>query len=433
MMNIEPGELMKKDMPKVPKLRFPEFDGEWESKILQHTGMVITGSTPPTSNSEYYGGKKLFVSPVDIQGNRYVISTKTTLTESGFKKGRLIKKGSIFFVCIGSTIGKVGQAGEDCITNQQINSVIVNNNHDENFIYSLLEKKSSKIKRLAGEQAVPIVNKSTFEKFRIATPSLLEQQKIASFFSAVDKKIQQLSRKKELLGQYKKGVMQKIFSQEIRFGFDSAQPPESPTSDTIPVSERSRRYRDWQEKRLNELLYESKVRNYDLKFDKKDVLSVSGEHGIVNQIEFQGRSFAGESVANYHVVETGDVVYTKSPLKANPYGIIKVNKGPAGIVSTLYAVYKCKETALGEYLDYYFQLDDHVNGYLRPLVHKGAKNDMKISNSRVLIDPIWIPGRAEQDRAVEFFKSLDKKIKMIQTQLTQTQTYKKGLLQQMFV
>ena len=88
---------------------------------------------------------------------------------------------------------------------------------------------------------------------------------------------------------------------------------------------------------LNTVLKESKARNDDLAFGKEDVLSVSGEQGIVNQMQLLGRSYAGESVAPYHVVETGDVVYTKSPLKENPYGIIKQNRGKPGIVSTLYA------------------------------------------------------------------------------------------------
>jgi type I restriction enzyme S subunit len=94
---------------------------------------------------------------------------------------------------------------------------------------------------------------------------------------------------------------------------------------------------DWQHTKLSELLSEAKKRNEDLKYGKDEVLSVSGELGIVNQIEHLGRSYAGASVHNYHVVETGDIVYTKSPLKANPFGIIKLNKGKAGIVSTLYA------------------------------------------------------------------------------------------------
>ena len=92
-------------------------------------------------------------------------------------------------------------------------------------------------------------------------------------------------------------------------------------------------------------------------FGKEDVLSVSGEYGVINQIAFQGRSFAGESVADYHVVETDDIVYTKSPLKANPYGIIKVNKGIPGIVSTLYAVYHPLNTIAPRFVDLYFAND----------------------------------------------------------------------------
>ena len=99
----------------------------------------------------------------------------------------------------------------------------------------------------------------------------------------------------------------------------------------------------WELRKLGDYLEVSKEKNRDEIYGKEDVLSVSGDYGIVNQMEFQGRSFAGDSVANYGVVETGDVVYTKSPLKSNPYGIIKANKGKSGIVSTLYAVYKPKE------------------------------------------------------------------------------------------
>ena len=94
---------------------------------------------------------------------------------------------------------------------------------------------------------------------------------------------------------------------------------------------------------MNEFLSVSNLKNAENKYNKKDVLSVSGDYGIVNQIDFQGRSFAGASVSNYGVVEKGDIVYTKSPLKLNPYGIIKTNRLNNGIVSTLYAIYKTKE------------------------------------------------------------------------------------------
>ncbi|AND65181.1 hypothetical protein AX766_12700 [Flavobacterium covae] len=189
----------------------------------------------------------------------------------------------------------------------------------------------------------------------------------------------------------------------------------------------------WNNTKLSELLKEAKKRNTDLKYSKDEVLSVSGEMGIVNQIEHLGRSYAGASVHNYHVVEVGDIVYTKSPLKANPYGIIKQNKKKAGIVSTLYAVYNVKEeNAHGEFIEHYFSLDENTNRYLRPLVKKGAKNDMKISNAYVLHDKIFVPSVAEQKKITLFLNTLDKKIEQLKQKKKLLEDYKKGIMQKIF-
>lgn len=149
-------------------------------------------------------------------------------------------------------------------------------------------------------------------------------------------------------------------------------------------------------------------------YNKDDVLSVSGDYGIVNQIEFQGRSFSGASVANYGVVENGDVVYTKSPLKSNPYGIIKTNKGKTGIVSTLYAVYKPLENTNSEFVQIYFEQNARMNNYMRPLVNKGAKNDMKVSNENALKGNVIFPKKDEQIKILEYFSSLDNLITLHQ-------------------
>ena len=189
----------------------------------------------------------------------------------------------------------------------------------------------------------------------------------------------------------------------------------------------------WEYVRMNELLSESKKRNEDLKYDKDEVLSVSGELGIVNQIEHLGRSYAGVSVHQYHVVETGDIVYTKSPLKANPFGIIKLNKGKPGIVSTLYAVYKVNtERAFGAFINYYFSLDANTNRYLRPLVKKGAKNDMKINNAYVLHDRVFIPTIQEQIRVAAFLNSVDLKLTQLKNKKSMLEQYKKGVMQKIF-
>ena len=163
---------------------------------------------------------------------------------------------------------------------------------------------------------------------------------------------------------------------------------------------------------LNTVLKENKARNDDLTFGKEDVLSVSGEQGVVNQMQLLGRSYAGESVAPYHVVETGDVVYTKSPLKENPYGIIKQNRGKAGIVSTLYAVYHCDNPITGQYLENYFSIDSFLNNYLKPLVKRGAKNDMKVNNEDVLLGRIPLPSIDEQQKINEVIAHFDRLIEL---------------------
>ena len=176
----------------------------------------------------------------------------------------------------------------------------------------------------------------------------------------------------------------------------------------------------------------SSEKNRDNRFTKDDVLSVSGEYGIVNQIEFQGRSFAGASVSNYGVVENGDVVYTKSPLKSNPYGIIKTNKGIPGIVSTLYAVYKPKEITDSKFVQIYFELDSRMNSYMHPLVNKGAKNDMKVSAENALKGMVSFPKKDEQEMISLYFSNLDHLITLHQRKCEQTKKLKKYMLQKMF-
>lgn len=189
---------------------------------------------------------------------------------------------------------------------------------------------------------------------------------------------------------------------------------------------------EWQVKKLNELMFEPKKRNRNLELGPADVLSVSGEHGCVNQIEFMGRSYAGVSVKDYHVVEHGDIVYTKSPLKKNPFGIIKENKGKRGIVSTLYAVYRPFADCSGSYLDHFFSGDYNLNAYLQPLVKKGAKNDMKVNNADVLKGDICVPKLPEQQKIAECLSSVDELMAAQVRRVDALKTHKKGLMQQLF-
>jgi len=190
---------------------------------------------------------------------------------------------------------------------------------------------------------------------------------------------------------------------------------------------------EWDERKLEDYLDVSTEKNTSDIYGRADVLSVSGDFGIVNQIEFQGRSFAGASVSNYGVVQTGDVVYTKSPLNSNPYGIIKTNKGKPGIVSTLYAVYHPRESAFPDFIQVYFEQHARMNNYMHPLVNKGAKNDMKVSAENALKGSVCFPSYKEQKTISAFFSILDHLITLHQRELEKLKNIKKALLEKMFV
>lgn len=266
---------------------------------------------------------------------------------------------------------------------------------------------------------VTSISKSAMQDTDIVYPKSVEEQgKIGNYFQSLDNLITLHQRKCEETKKLKKYMLQKMFPRngqkvpEIRFsGFTE----------------------DWEQRKLEDYLEVSSEKNRDELFGKEDVLSVSGEFGIVNQIEFQGRSFAGASVANYGVVEVGDVVYTKSPLKSNPYGIIKTNKGKTGIVSTLYAVYKPKKNVDSEFVQIYFELDSRMNSYMHPLVNKGAKNDMKVSDANALKGSVVFPKIEEQIAIAQYFNSLDHLITLHQRKCDELQNIKKYMLQNMFV
>lgn len=189
---------------------------------------------------------------------------------------------------------------------------------------------------------------------------------------------------------------------------------------------------EYEERPLSDFLEENKERNKENRYSKQDVKSVSGDFGVVNQIEFFGKSMAGSDVSDYHIVNHNDIVYTKSPLKANPYGIIKCNTGTAGIVSTLYAVYRSNKEVDPEYIDCYFGYDKRVNKYLLPLVNIGAKHDMKVNNQDAISGSVFFPSIEEQHRVVEVMRAYNKRILNQIAVVKALELRRKGLLQKVF-
>ena len=199
--------------PNVPALRFPEFSGEWEQCQIKDFGKVITGSTPPTSKTEFYdNGVFLWASPADLGNVKDVISTKTKLSQQGFDKCRKIPAHSILVTCIGSTIGKMGMATTEMATNQQINSIIPIDCSPDYVYYSIQSRFPKYITSIA-TQAVPILSKSVFESLDSYKTSIEEQNKIGKLLHLLDERIDAQSKIIEEQETLLRSLRHKLFNQ----------------------------------------------------------------------------------------------------------------------------------------------------------------------------------------------------------------------------
>ena len=197
-----------------PSLRFPEFTGEWEKCVLGDYGKVVTGNTPPTKDIENYeNGTYLWASPADLGTHKLISETKTKLSSKGFTKTRPLSKGSVLVTCIGSTIGKTGMATREMSTNQQINSIVVNENNDNEFVYYVVQSAFPHYLSSIAVQAVPIISKSSFELLPSKRPSLQEQNKIGKFLSLLDERISTQHRLIDRLQSLMKGIRHRIINE----------------------------------------------------------------------------------------------------------------------------------------------------------------------------------------------------------------------------
>ena len=401
------------DNEKKPALRFKGFTDPWEQRKL---GEVF---------EEYSEKNHAELPPLTIiQGGGTIRRDESERAlqydKSSLSNYKMVNKDD-FIVHLRSFEGGLEKASSQGIISPAYHT-FHGEDVDSRFYYAYFRSKNFINKDLKphvyGIRDGRSIDIEGMKTIRIPWASYPEQKSIGDFLTHLDTLITLHQRKYEKLVNIKKSMLDKMFPKngasvpEIRFkGFTDL----------------------WEQRKLEEYLEVSGQKNFEGIYTKEDVLSVSGDFGIVNQIEFQGRSFAGASVANYGVVETGDIVYTKSPLKSNPYGIIKANKGKNGIVSTLYAVYKPKQSANPEFVQIYFEQDARMNNYMHPLVNKGAKNDMKVSAENALKGQIVFPDIKEQRTISEFFRNLDTLITLHQRKLKKLQNIKKSCLEKMFV
>ena len=410
-------------MANKPNIRFKGFTDDWEQRKLGEIYHKIGNAFVGTATPYYVESGHFYLESNNIKDGQINNNTKIFINDEFYErqKEKWLHTGDMVMV-------QSGHVGHAAVIPKELDNIAAHalimfkkpkikiEPYFLNYQYQTLKSKK-KIDNITTGNTIKHILASDMQEFEVDVASYDEQVKIADYFQYLDHLITLHQRKCDETKKLKKFMLQKMFPKngeknpEIRFaGFTD----------------------DWEQRKLNEYLEVSKAKNKNEVFGKEDVLSVSGDYGIVNQIEFQGRSFAGVSVAPYGVVETGDVVYTKSPLKSNPYGIIKINKGKPGIVSTLYGVYKPLNNIYSEFVQIYFEQDVRMNNYMHPLVNKGAKNDMKVSDENALKGEVCFPSRDEQIQISEYFSTLDHLITLHQRKCDKLKLIKKFMLQNMF-
>jgi len=425
---------IKLDAPKIPQLRFPEFVWEWkEKRFWKEFHFVNTNSL---SRSEltfekqrikniHYGDihTKLFSSfDSSKQELPYIKeSAVPNNIENFFCKewDLIIADASEDYKDIWKTI-EIVNVWEDKIV-WWLHTFIARPNY-ETWIgffanYMKFEKLHKKIKIIANWTKVLGISKNNISEVLINLPVVLEQKKIAKFLIDVDSRIENFKTKKKKIEEYKKWVTQKIFSQEIRF-----------------KDENGNDFPDWEEKKFSDVLTEHKERNKE--WQVTEVMSVAKTKGVINQIEHLWRSYAADDVSNYKIINPWDIVYTKSPTSLFPFGIIKQNLlDRSWLVSPLYGVFRPETKYLWFILHNYFLSWVNTYNYLIPIVEKGAKNTMNITNDTFLNGAkIYLPvDEDEQKKIAEFIIEIDKKIEKETLRIEKAEKWKRGLLQKMFI
>lgn len=400
-----------------PKIRIKGFSGTWLETTIGEISSSFSGGTPSVGESKYYGGQIPFIRSGEINENK----TQLFITEEGLNSSsaRMVEKGTLLYAMYGATSGEVSISKINGAINQAILAIYPKKGYSSEYICHYLRAKKNDIVRELLQGGQGNLSGALIKGINICfPPSEDEQNAIAKYLDSLDTKIISITKKIESLKQVKAASLQSMFPQEgetkprVRFkGFEG----------------------DWDFVSLGECLSINNERNQSNAYGINDVLSVSDEVGVVNQIKLLGRSYAGKSVSNYRVLKTNQIVYTKSPLKSKPYGIVKVNEGPVGIVSVLYAVYDAKENVYPDYIHYFFEPTYRINNYLLPLINKGAKNTMNISDEMALTGNICIPSYEEQKKIAEYLKSLDTQITFQTQRLEKLKQIKSACLDNMFV
>ncbi|WP_340600516.1 restriction endonuclease subunit S [Acinetobacter sp. HZNU-JH01] len=401
----------------VPKLRFKEFDRDWDFNKIGEIFKVTSGSTPLRSDKRFFENAHIpWVKTTDLN-NSFISKTEEMISEIALKETsvKILPKGTVFVAMYGgfNQIGRTGLLLDESACNQALSAIYPNEKIDSFFLLTYLNHKVDDWKNFAASSRKdPNITKSDVLAFSLVYPTKKEQTKIASFLSAVDEKISQLTQKYELLSQYKQGMMQKLFSQQIRFKADDGS-----------------EFGEWSAGSLANLtdiqggyaFKSTQFGNGDTK-----VLRIGDILKNIDLDNFDGVTSSEVPDKRYYVSQ-GAIVMALSGATFGKLG--KVQSGTACINQRV-ATFIVKESSTNEFL-YQIMLSKDFYTYIQSIPSASAQPN--ISNQDVMSFELDIPCLEEQTKIANFLSAIDQKIEVVAQQIEQAKQWKKGLLQQMFV
>lgn len=401
-----------KDKCNVPLLRFPEFTDEWKESVLSDFVERVKRKNKnnlcklPLTISAQYG----LVDQISFFNK--VIASENMSNYYLLHKGDFAYNKSYSSEYPWGAIKRL-----DCYEQGTLSSLYIcfkpYSHVSSDFLTHYFEtsKWHQGISEIAVEGArnhglLNVGIQDFFETRHCLPQSLLEQEKIAKFLNLIEERIATQNKIIDKLQSLIKGIVYQAKIDGVR-------------------------QNTWQKKELRKVLQERNEKNTK----GYEVCSVSVTQGVVNQIEYLGRSFAAKDTLHYNVVKYGDIVYTKSPTGDFPYGIVKRSNIRYNVaVSPLYGVYEPVNDNIGIILHFYFMQPSNALNYLHRLIQKGAKNTISITNGRFLENTIPLPNSSEETKRLAWLlTAIQNKMVLELDLLSNYQKQKQYLLRQMFI
>lgn len=395
------------EVKNIPRLRFPDFTESWERRKLKEFSTFFSGGTPTSTIKKFYNGNIPFIKSGEINSDE----TNQFLSEEGLNNSsaKRVDKGDLLYALYGATSGEVGVSKIDGAINQAV--LCIRGNFNNILLANYLKKEKNKIVSTYLQGGQGNLSAEIIKNLKLFLPSLPEQQKIEDFLTAADKRIELLEKKKTLLETYKKGVMKKIFNQEIRFKDENG--------DDFP---------DWEEKKAMEIC-EVKVGGTPSTskpeyWDGEIPWINSGE--IKNGIIIEPSRYItdlGLKKTSTYLLPKGTSVLAMTGATLGKMGMLSfsstANQSVAGFVT---------DPITSKFIFYNFIYDQK-----QILSKAGGAAQKGVNKNTIENFDVRIPCLEEQVKISEFLSSIDNQIELLETQIDKSKTWKKGLLQKMFV